>query len=165
MTCGSASAWQIQIRTCIGDESKQCTRDDKERIISCRLPNCPRFISHWSNSEICTGVGGNKTCGPGLQNQKRSCSDGTIFKCRGVLKQRKVSCTLEDCPKKFGNWSNVGDCNATRQYLSWGRGAQRQQRHCIDGTTDKCTKEDQEQTISCIDAGTSFPGFSGNIAQ
>ena len=51
--------------------------------------------------------------------------------------------------KIFGNWENVGPCIATGSDKNCGPGEQFQVRSCIDGTVDKCTKEDRQHKISC----------------
>ena len=84
-----------------------------------------------------------------------------------------------DIDKKLGGWVNEGTCEAdtntdssvdlrmSRQFTdtekSCGPGTQRQTRTCTDGTTDKCTKADTEQIISCKEAGTPLPECPGKI--
>ena len=53
--------------------------------------------------------------------------------------------------KRLGNWTNDGICESD---FKCGPGTQKQTRCCIDGSTDKCTPADKEQTISCSEAVT-----------
>ena len=71
-----------------------------------------------------------------------------------IISCKYAGTSLPDCPKKFGNWTNVGGCAAIGQNKSCGPGYQHQMRVCIGGTRDKCTGKDQKRKISCEDAAT-----------
>ena len=40
-TCGPSSGTQKQVRTCIDGTKDHCQSKDRERAISCKLPDCP----------------------------------------------------------------------------------------------------------------------------
>ena len=42
----------------------------------------------WINKGPCSA-----TCGPGNQQQIRTCTDGTVHKCSGTEKQRVIACS------------------------------------------------------------------------
>ena len=49
----------------------------------------------WENEGTCQGTGENPACGPGLQVQKRTCTDGTIEKCTETIDtDRTVACSV-----------------------------------------------------------------------
>ena len=58
----------------------------------------------WENEGACLGSGENPACGPGVQHQKRTCTDGTIEKCTETIDtDRTVACSiagtaLPECP-------------------------------------------------------------------
>ena len=62
------------------------------------------MLGPWQNDGTCQGTGKNPACGPGIQLQKRACTDGTLEKCTDPADtQRSVSCgiagsRLPDCP-------------------------------------------------------------------
>ena len=62
--------------------------------------------------------------------------------------------------KQLGSWTNDGSCEGL-DGLSCGPGNQKQNRTCTNGTTDKCTTSDYEQTIPCNAAGTALPECPG----
>jgi len=113
----------------------------------------------WNSDGDCDASG--KTCGPGIQQQTRTCTNGTMDTCTESDRTRNISCNLADCEKDFGPWSNNGYCNASGK--TCGPGTQQQTRTCTDGTTDTCTESDRTQSISCSKAGTELPNCQGNI--
>ena len=64
----------------------------------------PKLLGPWENEGTCQGSGENPACGPGLQAQKRTCTDGTIEKCTDIVDtDRTVACSaagtsLPECP-------------------------------------------------------------------
>jgi hypothetical protein len=63
----------------------------------------------WENDGVCQGTGENPACGPGTQNQRRTCTDGTLETCTVPDDtQRIVTCSvagtqLPDCPPACAN--------------------------------------------------------------
>ena len=119
-------------------------------------------LGSWNNDGLCEATGDNALCGPGIQKQTRTCSDGTTDVCTPDDREQTISCTdanttLPDCIKQIGSWNNDGPCVATGDNALCGPGNQKQARTCSDGTTDVCAPADREQTISCTDANTTLP--------
>ena len=59
-------------------------------------------IGTWQNVGQCIGTGEDPSCGPGIQNQTRSCINGTEEKCSEFDLERIAPChwadsTLPDC--------------------------------------------------------------------
>ena len=168
-TCGPGT--QSQTRTCTDGTNDPCTDVDRTQTVSCvdagtALPTCAvaKQLGEWTNDGDCVGTGSDPTCGPGTQNQVRTCTDGTDDPCTDVEKSQTIACSeagtaLPACvvEKQLGEWTNDGDCAATGDDKTCGPGTQSQTRTCTDGTNDVCTAEDTAQTISCADAGTSLP--------
>ena len=144
--CGAGA--KRQERTCTNGWITKCTAQDRERELTCNLPDCEKLLGPWANEGECTGLN-NKDCGPGNRLQTRTCSDGTTDKCTPVDSARTQNCSLPDCQKIFGNWENLGECIGSGSDKNCGPGEQFQVRSCIDGTVDKCTEEDRLHAISC----------------
>ena len=74
-------------------------------MVSCSEHDCPREVTEWKNIGNCQGIGENKTCGDGIQNQTRNCKDGTTEKCLDIELMRALSCneTGSELPKCKGN--------------------------------------------------------------
>ena len=121
---------------------------DREKFVTCHLPDCPKKFGEWNNDGLCEMLGG-KNCGKGVQKQSRSCIDGTKDKCLDSDRQRSNPCFLKDCEKETGSWKNDGKCKPIEQSKNCGPGQQQQSRHCKDGTVDKCSEEDRQRTIPC----------------
>ena len=124
-------------------------------------------LGSWNNAGVCVSSGDDPACGPGNQKQVRTCIDGTNDKCTASDTVQTVSCNdagtaLPACiiEKTLGSWSNDGNCVATGNDPACGPGNQRQTRTCVDGSVNKCTDAEKEQTISCSDAGTALPDCS-----
>ena len=158
-SCGPGN--QKQIRACIDGTSDKCMKHDREQITHCNLPDCPKVFEIWNNVGYCEADGADKSCGPGKQNQGRVCRDGTIDKCTINDREQIISCNLKNCVKKLGHWINDGVCQASNGIANCGPGLQKQTRSCVDGTVDKCSANDTEQTISCEDAGSSLSPCPG----
>merc|ERR1712018_337375 len=86
------------------------------------LPACAveKQLGEWTNDGQCKATGDDPTCGPGTQNQTRTCVDGATDLCTDGDKTQTVSCadagtSLPECAaaKHFGDWTNDGDCIAT----------------------------------------------------
>ena len=113
-SCGSGS--QLQKRSCAdGTGLNICTKSDTGRIVSCKmagtdLPDCPKVFGPWKKDEMCKAIGPAPICGPGIQNIKRSCTNGTGAEICSIEDTFKtISCTeagtqLPACPKLFGPW-------------------------------------------------------------
>ena len=71
-----------------------------------------------------------------------------IFDCSSSDTRRLVSCSLPDCLKKLGNWSNDGDCIGL-EGKDCGPGNQLQTRTCVDGTNIKCDPTEMARTQKC----------------
>ena len=125
----------------------------------------PKVLGDWTNVGACVATGGNN-CGPGVQTQTRTCTDGTVDPCTTAdTTTQTVSCAdtdtaLPDCLKVLGDWTNVGACVATSGG-NCGPGTQSQTRTCEDGTVDKCTAVDTTRSVSCADAGTALSACPG----
>ena len=148
--CGPGN--QTQTRTCLNGTHIKCTEADMLRVQSCNLQHCKKVFGDWFDVGECNATGVDKTCGPGEKRQQRSCQNGTIDQCTERDKERSISCSLPDCPKKVGNWSSIGGCIADDDETSCGdtgSGNQKQHRTCTDGTTEKCRPSDREQVIAC----------------
>merc|ERR1712038_268222 len=163
-TCGPGT--QNQVRTCSDGSTDVCTDADTAQTIACALPDCvvEKALGDWTNDGDCVATGDDPTCGPGTQNQVRTCTDGSDDPCTDVEKSQTIACSeagtaLPACvtEKQLGEWTNDGDCTATGDDKTCGPGTQSQTRTCTDGTNEVCTAEDTAQTISCADAGTSLP--------
>ena len=130
-----------------------------------------KLLGDWTNDGNCAASGPDPTCGPGIQAQIRTCTDGTVDKCTKTDRQRTVDCgaagtLLPNCKvgaKSLGQWTNDGKCAATGADPKCGPGNQIQTRTCTDGTIDKCTDADRKRTVSCNVAGTQLPICTGNL--
>ena len=171
-TCGPGA--QKQTRDCIYGVSNKCTDADISRTISCNdagtaLPDCvvEKVLGDWTNDGDCVGTEDNPTCGPGTQNQVRTCTDGSTDVCTAADTAQTIACALPDCvvEKVLGDWTNDGDCVATGDDPTCGPGTQSQVRTCTDGSTDVCTDADTAQSISCTDAGTALPECAADPAE
>lgn len=157
--CGPGN--QAQTRTCFDGKTDKCISSDRERTILCSLPDCEKELGTWRNVGDCLAIAEGKTCGPGLQKQTRTCTDGTNDKCTPSDQERRISCNLRDCEKQLGSWENDGNCVATGGDKTCGPGNQKQTRTCDDGTVHTCTTSDTEQTIPCSEAGTNLKKCPG----
>ena len=166
--CGPGT--QAQKRECINGTGQEiCTKNDTIQTITCqeagsKLPECPKTFSEWRNTGPCISSGKITACGPGIQEQRRTCGNGTGHEiCTNEDIAQRISCTmagtdLPDCPKIFGEWINVGHCIAIGKGLSCGPGRQEQLRSCENGTGPEiCTFQDKMQIVSCKAAGTDLP--------
>ena len=145
--CGPGN--QLQTRTCVDGTNIQCEPTEMARTQKCNLPHCKKILGSWDNIGECVASGSNKNCGQGQQYQRRSCIDGTIDKCTEQDRQHAISCSLRDCPKRLGPWTDVGKCLAADADNPCGPGTQMQTRRCTDGTNDKCESGDTERTVQC----------------
>ena len=161
-SCGPGD--QVQRRNCIDGTIDKCMDTDSIRNTSCDLPDCVKRFGNWVNVGRCKANQVNKQCGPGTQKQNRTCIDGTVDKCISIDREHIIPCSLPDCPKVFGNWSDVGSCEAAIKGKGCGSGNQRQIRSCIDGTVDKCSPYDRERNISCslMDCPKVFGSWANN---
>ena len=162
--CGDGQ--QKQKRFCIDGDFYKCSSWNTQRWISCHGywarsstgGDCKKRVNRtWHNNGACIGVGRNNSCGPGTQKQSRGCEDGINANCAYDDKNRIISCKLPDCQKKFGLWKLEGKCEARGQNSSCGPGRQTRRRTCVDGTRDKCTKNDERQVLPCLDVNTQLP--------
>ena len=130
-----------------------CTAADTAQTIACALPDCvvDKVLGDWTNDGDCVATGDDPACGPGTQNQVRTCTDGSTDVCTDADTAQAIACALPDCvvEKVLGDWTNDGDCVATGDDPSCGPGNQSQVRTCTDGSTDVCTDADTAQTIGC----------------
>ena len=53
--------------------------------------------------------------------------------------------------KRFGPWTDIDEAC---KHNTCGGGTTKQNRTCIDGTTEKCTEAETERTVICRDAST-----------
>ena len=161
---------QVQERTCInGTNALVCTDEDMIQTISCKaagtdLPDCPKRFGEWVNIGECITENKDMLCGPGFQQQKRTCVSGTGSEiCSEQDLTQNITCEkagvqMPDCPKKLGKWQNDGPCISTGISPICGPGVQKQMRSCINGTGSECCMlEDTTQTLSCTEAGTALP--------
>jgi len=157
--CGPGT--QNQVRTCTDGSTDVCTDADTAQAIACALPDCvvEKVLGDWTNDGDCVATGDDPTCGPGNQNQVRTCTDGSTDVCTDADTAQNIACALPDCvvEKVLGDWTNDGDCVGTGDDPTCGPGTQSQVRTCTDGSVDVCTDADTAQSISCTDAGTALP--------
>ena len=157
---------QRQTRYCQDGPNHKCSPAITDRSISCRLKECPKQLGDWSNMtsnvESCVATGPEKSCGPGIQMQNRSCVDGTFDRCSYSDMYQSVSCNKPDCLKKFGPWRNIGQCRPSGSHgKQCGNGNQNQNRTCSDGTRDKCQEIEKQRVITCQSAGTALRKCNG----
>ena len=163
--CGGGQ--QKQTRNCTDGEILKCSHVNTQRLVSCNghwsLSSCfnrdcsKKFGRTWFNNGTCVGVGSNSSCGPGIQRQVISCEDGINDNCTYYDQNRMISCSLPDCQKKFGVWKLEGKCEGMGKNSSCGPGRQARMRTCVDGTRDRCTKDDERQLLPCLDVNTQLP--------
>ena len=53
-----------------------------------------KVLGEWANEGSCHADGDDPTCGAGSQQQKRTCTDGTIDKCTAEDTERTVTCQI-----------------------------------------------------------------------
>ena len=147
--CGPGS--QKKTRTCVDGTEDKCTASDRETVVSCMIGDCEKQHGEWKNEGDCEAINDkHKKCGPAMQQQTRSCTDGTTDKCTLADRSRTTPCQLKDCLKQLGEWTDAGKCEAIEpDKKDCGQGFQRQTRMCSDGTNDPCTATDTEKKIPC----------------
>ena len=64
----------------------------------------PKILGEWTNEGSCTATGEDSACGPGIQIQTRTCTNGTIDTCTDEEIQRNATCeeagtALPNCRK------------------------------------------------------------------
>ena len=106
-TCGLGL--QTQTRACINGTTDICTDADTKQNVSCAdagtsLDVCKQ-LGNWVNLGGCIANGTDSSCGPGLQTQTRTCTDGTTDKCNDFETKQNISCsnagtTLPSCRKR-----------------------------------------------------------------
>ena len=120
-SCGPGT--QRQNRTCKSGTSDPCLESEEFRTITCHdagtaYPGCNKTFGDWKNATGCITHVDTKDCGPGHQNQTRSCTDGNYFKdgeprlsagehlerwepdkCKTEDKERQIGCNTP-CPCK-----------------------------------------------------------------
>ena len=91
-------------------------------------------------------------CGPGTQSLTRTCTDGTINKCKSADRKTQRQCSLGSCSKKkkLGNWNEISDCIPINNVKQCGPGKILQTRDCVNGTNDACSKEDTHSMKDCL---------------
>ena len=57
-------------------------------------------LGSWNNDGNCVAKGDDPTCGPGHQNQMRTCVDGTTDKCTASDTVQTISC--------YDEWKTIG---------------------------------------------------------
>ena len=97
-TCGPGT--QSQTRTCTDGTNDHCTDSDTSQTVSCSdagtsLPDCvvEKQLGEWTNEGACEATGVDKTCGPGIQKQVRTCIDGTTDVCAEGDTAKTVPCS------------------------------------------------------------------------
>merc|ERR1740124_338257 len=103
----------------------------------------------WLNNATCQSIDNEKSCGTGNLMQTRQCIDGTFDKCSLADTEKIVECSLHNCPKMLGQWSNKTSCIISGQDKSCGPGMKKQARTCLNGTVAICNSMDIERTIPC----------------
>ena len=80
---------------------------------------------------------------------KRQCEDGAVQKCEydDTISGRK--CSLGNCPKLLGDWTDQDECKPFNALKKCGPGTKTQKRACEDGTFDICTSEDTIRNEEC----------------
>ena len=79
-------------------------------------------MGRWSNKGRCKALDNVRSCGPGVQRQTRSCTNGTYEKCSLNDVERFLDCRFPDCSKSLGDWMNQGDCQGLGRNSSCGDG-------------------------------------------
>jgi len=163
-TC--SNSWSISPSSCAKEDAMAITISCSQPSNLVFNPSCTAYkqLGDWTNDGNCETTGNSKACGPGIQKQTRSCTDGVNNKCSEADTDRTTSCTdagtaLPDCvvEKQLGGWTNEDGCVATGEDKTCGPGTQRQSRTCTDGTMDKCTEIETQQVVSCSEARTALP--------
>ena len=108
-----------------------------------------KTLGQWMDYGDCTAIGNDISCGPGIQEQRRDCVDGSVEKCQDSDLMQEISCNLKDCAKIYGVWIDTEPCKADGSRPDCGPGTKTQTRSCEDGTTDKCTESDMSQVAVC----------------
>ena len=147
MSCGAGT--QKRTRMCADGSVEKCQKSDFEEIAFCNLEHCPKILGIWGDVGSCVAEGDDPMCGPGRQNQSRSCINGTVDKCTHSDRHQAIPCRLADCPKKYGHWVNTTQCESEADDRNCGPGTQLQTRTCTNGTTDICTDQGMIQTVRC----------------
>ena len=147
ISCGPGK--QNQTRLCKDGTSDICSESDRHQVIDCSMADCVKELGQWNTTAPCQPDASEKTCGPGVQHQIRSCSDGTTEKCTEGDRNQEVRCDLVECTKLVGNWTTVGICESSGDHKVCGKGVKKQTRPCVDGTIDFCTATDTEKYIEC----------------
>ena len=101
------------------------------------------------NDGNCTAVDTNRSCGAGKQKQIRKCNSGTMEKCSKVDTNRTIDCSLPECIKEFGEWTNEGQCQVVGENKICAPGLQFQVRSCKDGKSDKCIERETFRHVPC----------------
>ena len=145
--CGPGK--QNQTRICTHGTVLNCTDADRNQIVPCSLPDCPKTLGQWNKSAPCKSDADNRNCGPGIQEQTRNCTDGTTDICTNADRKQEVRCQLTPCPKLLGNWTSDGICESSGNHKICGKGLRKEKRTCTDGTSDVCTATDTEKYVEC----------------
>ena len=163
-----------QNRTCIDGTTDKCESHILEQKVACHdakasLPDCQKIFSSWRTSGPCLATGTNKSCGPGLSLQERTCTNGTVNKCSSSRYIRSVSCEnagnpLPNCPRIISQWKNTTSCKATGHDKTCGPGFVILNRNCTDGTYDLCQNIPIQKNVSCVVANIPLSDCSGTVS-
>ena len=113
--CGPGN--QKQTRNCYNGTSDLCFVNETYQTIPCKdagtgLRDCKKTFGDWINATGCITCVDTKDCGPGLQLQTRTCTNGIFFsagkpgwvtdECKAEDMKRNISCNTP-CPCNNSN--------------------------------------------------------------
>ena len=91
-------------------------------------PGPRKILGEWKPEGDCIPNISGSSCGPGTQIMKRECEDGAVQKCEydDTISGRK--CSLGDCPKLLGDWTDQDVCKPFNALKRCGAGTKTQKR-------------------------------------
>jgi hypothetical protein len=95
--------------SCSATETVQSGGTDENGCPKADFCVAAKILGDWANEGSCNGEGTDPTCGAGSQQQKRTCTDGTLDKCTDEETRRTVTCAVAGtalpvcvtCPEDF----------------------------------------------------------------
>ena len=84
----------------------KCISSMNESSITAVFSVPKQLLDDWTNNGSCIPTAIDKSCGPGIVRQIRTCINGTIDKCTVDNQQRNEACLEVNCERLIGNWKN-----------------------------------------------------------